>query len=704
MTLRIRTIILIGLIFLMAAVFFAVNFKKIILESFIRLEKQDMIIDLNRAISFLDSKIEALNLINSDWSGWDYTYEFINEINPEYIKSNLVNGTFVNLGLNLMVFLNASGEIVYGNGFDLVREEKTPIPEGFVEYVEENPSLVKFSDTGDSIKGILMLPRHVMMVSSRPILTSEDKGPIRGTLVMGRHLDKKEIDQYARILHLKVSLVDVRGLPEIAHVIQDTNEFVVRTSDNDAVIGYGLIRDVFNAPAVAIKIVKNRDVYGIGIAALKNIGAWMTAFGVFFFIVLIVLLDKLVLTRIRNLKADVNRIINTGDISGRVTVKGKDELAGFARSINEMLTTIEKSQFLLQESEEKYRKLFETSPEVVFTISTADRKITSLNSAFESVTQWSIKEWVGRPFFELLLPEDIPAAEKQYNLTLEGKATGPFESRIISKNGDILTGEFMATPEIKDGQMTSIIGFARDITSRKEIENELKKTALKLKNLSNQLINFQEMERQRIADELHDQLGQDMTVLKFGIRNVMKQIPGDDHLKIRQSIEEILPLIDMIIENIRSLARDLSPLILREFGLKTALNRLVENFTRLGGYECTVDIAEIDEVIPVEKHILLYRIIQELLTNIAKHANASRLVVKALRENNHVRISVSDNGNGFDVDAVLQPEIRHAGNGIGLTIVEQRVDLIGGTVEIQSSRDRGTTTIITIPIEKTGDV
>lgn len=117
-----------------------------------------------------------------------------------------------------------------------------------------------------------------------------------------------------------------------------------------------------------------------------------------------------------------------------------------------------------------------------------------------------------------------------------------------------------------------------------------------------------------------------------------------------------------------------------------------------------MDIAEIDDVIPVEKHILLYRIIQELLTNIAKHANASRLVIKALRENNHVRISVSDNGNGFDVDAVLQPEIRHAGNGIGLTIVEQRVDLIGGTVEIQSSRDRGTTTIITIPIEKTGDV
>jgi signal transduction histidine kinase len=569
MTLRLKTIILVCLFLFLQSIFFGINFYQIILESFVRLEKRDMVVDLNRAISFLESNIDALDLINADWAAWDDTYEFINEINTAYIKSNLVEGTFTNLGLNLMAFINPAGEVTYGNGFDLVGEEKTSLPEGFVEYIAKNPSLVKFSDSEGAKRGIIVLPRHVMMISSLPILTSMDEGPIRGALVMGRYLDTKEVHRYSRILHLNMSVVDTQGLPEITHLMVDAaNDLVVRTWDNEKIIGYGLIRDVFNAPAVALKIVKERDVYGIGVAALKNIAVWMTIFGILFLVLMIMLLDKLVLVRIRNLNSGVSRIITAKDNSERLDVKGKDELAEFAHSINGMLTTIEKD-------------------------------------------------------------------------------------------------------------------------------------TVKLKNLSNRLINFQEMERQRISDELHDQLGQDMTVLKFGIRNAMKRIPDDDTLNIRQPIEEILPLVDMIIENIRSLARDLSPAILRELGLESALNRLVENFARFGEYECSLDMEHIDGLIPADKHILLYRIFQELLTNIAKHANASRVDISARREDGHVRISVSDNGGGFDVSATLQAPVGH-NPGLGLTIIEQRVDLLGGTVEIQSIENRGTTTFITIPIENRG--
>lgn len=112
-----------------------------------------------------------------------------------------------------------------------------------------------------------------------------------------------------------------------------------------------------------------------------------------------------------------------------------------------------------------------------------------------------------------------------------------------------------------------------------------------------------------------------------------------------------------------------------------------------------MDITAMEGLIPGEKNILIYRIIQELLNNITKHANASRVDINAIQENDRIRIFVSDNGTGFDPDSVLQAELNDDAAGLGLRIVEQRVDLLGGEVEICSSKDRGTTTTITIPMQ-----
>ncbi|MFO7962948.1 MAG: sensor histidine kinase [Desulfobacterales bacterium] len=238
------------------------------------------------------------------------------------------------------------------------------------------------------------------------------------------------------------------------------------------------------------------------------------------------------------------------------------------------------------------------------------------------------------------------------------------------------------------------------VYQRNTMKNVLPTAGGELYDLSKELIKIQETERARIAEELHDQLGQDMAVLKFGIRNLIKQLPGEKNSEIRRGIKDILSLSDMIIEHIRSLARDLSPSVLRELGLKAALHQLVENFARFGGYRYTMDMGETEHIIEAEKHVLVYRIVQELLTNIAKHAGASRVDIQAFCMNGILRICVSDDGSGFDAGAVMPRPDRL--DGLGMCIARQRADLLGGALEVDSSKKNGTTVTISIPVKMKG--
>jgi PAS domain S-box-containing protein len=141
--------------------------------------------------------------------------------------------------------------------------------------------------------------------------------------------------------------------------------------------------------------------------------------------------------------------------------------------------TLKKTKESLRESEERYRILFETSPDVISCVSIEDETITSLNPSFEKSTGWSRAEWIGKPFLSIIHPEDIPIAAEKYLQFLRGEVLSPFELRILTKSGKEVIAEFMIEPETKGGKKVGFYGFVRDITKRKRAEQALREQALR---------------------------------------------------------------------------------------------------------------------------------------------------------------------------------------------------------------------------------
>ena len=161
--------------------------------------------DVTRLLAALDTQIAAMDTAVGDWAPWDDTYEFISSGDTGYIDSNLPDAAFTNLGIELMLFINNSGQIVFGKMVDLDSEAEIPIPESLYSELQVGSRLLSHKDPADKMAGILSLPEGPMIIASRPIVTSQGEGPIRGTLIMGRRLGEAEIAALSQRTQLSIS-------------------------------------------------------------------------------------------------------------------------------------------------------------------------------------------------------------------------------------------------------------------------------------------------------------------------------------------------------------------------------------------------------------------------------------------------------------------------------------------------------------------
>lgn len=205
-TLRKKTIIIIGVTLICLILLLYASSQIILIGSFAKLEQQDTQKNIERARDALFDDIMRLDSVVGDWAPWDDTYNFIQNGNEEYIESNFGATTFANLKVNYMLFYNTSGHLVYGAGVDIESEEKIPLPELFQHDLSPDDILLNHSSIESRTSGLIILPEGPLLISSHPIMTSERKGPIPGTLIMGRFLDTEKIEDLARITHLNLSV------------------------------------------------------------------------------------------------------------------------------------------------------------------------------------------------------------------------------------------------------------------------------------------------------------------------------------------------------------------------------------------------------------------------------------------------------------------------------------------------------------------
>ncbi|MDA8166026.1 MAG: sensor histidine kinase [Desulfobacteraceae bacterium] len=225
---------------------------------------------------------------------------------------------------------------------------------------------------------------------------------------------------------------------------------------------------------------------------------------------------------------------------------------------------------------------------------------------------------------------------------------------------------------------------------------ELRDSEERLHRLSSSLLTAQENERRRIARELHDELGQAMAALKLQARAAERSIGDPAPPALKEECRHLREAISEIIENMRRLSRDLSPVVLEDLGFEAAVEHLTGTFAALYGVKVELAPAEISHLLSREAQLNIYRILQELLNNIGKHAGAGRVRVTICRRDSELLFTVEDDGKGFDVAQVKGAKATE--KGLGLTAVSERVRLLTGRLEIMSEPGAGTTVTIGVPL------
>jgi len=243
----------------------------------------------------------------------------------------------------------------------------------------------------------------------------------------------------------------------------------------------------------------------------------------------------------------------------------------------------------------------------------------------------------------------------------------------------------------KDREIIAAVEVIEDITERSQAELKLKASHEQLRNLSAHLQSAQEKERARIARDIHDELGQLLTVLKIDLSLLSGSIHPTEQALIEKT-RLMTELIDTAINTVRRIATDLRPKVLDFLGLTAAIKWHAQQFQSRSGIVCQLNIDTAEIEIDQERSTNIYRIFQEALTNIMRHADASSINVILTKKGDEVQLEIVDNGKGIDRKALSDPK------SVGLTGMRERALLMGGKMSISGARGKGTKVKVTIPL------
>jgi PAS domain S-box-containing protein len=326
-----------------------------------------------------------------------------------------------------------------------------------------------------------------------------------------------------------------------------------------------------------------------------------------------------------------------------------------------------------------------------------DRKVFFANDGVEKVFGWRPKELIGQSTRALYRCEDdFEVITKLLYSTLERRRTFTAEYPCRRKDGAEIQCMISAARIGEQLKQQSIVITFENITYRKQFEKEIELSRGRLRDLSMHLQTVREKERTRIARELHDELGQLLTALNTGIILLKKKIPPEQtHLFERT--KSMKDLIDMTMQTVKRIYMDLRPGMLDHLGLPVAMDWQCQEFQKRTGIQCTVDVEPEDMEPNKDASITVFRILQETLTNVAKHSKATRVNVSLREVEDDLELVVTDNGRGIREEELQKPK------SFGLLGIRERVDFRGGEVKIAGKKGKGTTVTVRMPNWKGGE-
>ena len=338
------------------------------------------------------------------------------------------------------------------------------------------------------------------------------------------------------------------------------------------------------------------------------------------------------------------------------------------------------------------RNLIEASLDPLVTIS-AEGKITDVNKATENITGIARKKLIGSDFADYF--ENRGKAKTGYKTVFSKGKVKDFPLTLLHKSGrkiDVLYNASLFKNE--NGEVQGVFAAARDVTELKKVEEELKKSKELLEKLNQHLIEVREKERNEIALNLHDDLGQKLTAINLDIAWLKSRI-GVQSKPVREKIEEMCSMIKETIESIKQTSALLRPAILFDLGLVPAVKSQLFSFEKQTGIKCNLYFRPEEFVLEDRLSLILYRILQESMTNIARHSGASKADINLYVLKNKIRLIIKDNGSGIEKNKV------NSFKSLGIAGIKERVKSVNGKMNIVGAPGSGTMISIEIPLLKT---
>jgi PAS domain S-box-containing protein len=314
----------------------------------------------------------------------------------------------------------------------------------------------------------------------------------------------------------------------------------------------------------------------------------------------------------------------------------------------------------------------------------------------EVIFGWKASEVLGKnvydPDFPIIYKDDIKEVDKINDQLIKGTVAGNLShNRNYTRDGTVIDCEWHnSVLRDEDGRVITILSLVHNVTERKKAEETLNQSYNEIRRLTEHLQNIREEERANIAREIHDELGQQLTVLKMDVRGLNKKLSPTDG-PIKQKIADIIDLLDATVKSVRRISSELRPNLLHNLGLVAAMEWHLNEFEKRSGIEVIFNKSKKELKLPDSIKNGLFRIFQESLTNISRHANANTIKVAINQKNQKITLSIEDDGQGFEIEKIATKQT------FGILGMKERSQMMGGNYEIRSRPGKGTTVIVAVP-------
>jgi PAS domain S-box-containing protein len=346
--------------------------------------------------------------------------------------------------------------------------------------------------------------------------------------------------------------------------------------------------------------------------------------------------------------------------------------------------------FTLKGADHTYRVFVERMNEGAAILS-SDHTVLHCNGRFARFLKARLQGVIGSSMLDLVWPEDHPKLMALLGRAAAGNCRG--EIRLQSRKGTPLSVQLSLNP-LRLDRTRAVCLIASDLSETKRAERELRASSDRLRNLTAHLQSVREEERTRISRQVHDELGQSVTAVKMDLAWLAGRLPRRNSPMLER-IRSTRQLADSMIQSIRRISTELRPAVL-DLGLAAAVEWQVQEFQARSGIQCKVRLLT-HEVFAPDISTTLFRILQETLTNVARHAQATRVEVVKQKRRDRVVLMIRDNGRGFDE---RNPSVSKS---LGLLGMRERAAILGGQVNISSAPGKGTTVTAWIPLPAPGE-